>query len=327
MERTDEIEEAPLEPEWEWEPTEEKGEESAAMEEPLTEAVPSGEIAPYDPLQHYLMEIRRYPFLSREEEVRLARSYLEEGNLEAVSRLVLSNLRLVVHIARDYRNIHLPLMDMIQEGNIGLMQAAKKFDPNRGVRLSTYAAWWIRAYILRYILNNWRQVKIGTTQAQRKLFFNLRKEKERLEALGYEVGPKLLAHHLNVKEQDVVEMEQRLGSSDLSLSTPRLEGGDKTLEDYLPSGELPLDERLAREEVHDLLLRKVAEFAETLPPRDREILNERVLSDNPKSLAEIGRLYGVSRERARQIEERLLKRLREFLKEEIRDDGVFDHPP
>jgi RNA polymerase sigma-32 factor len=284
----------------------------------------SGQVAPFDPLQRYLIEIRKYPFLSKEEETRLALEYREKGNLEAVSKLVMTNLRLVVHIARDYRNTHLPLMDLIQEGNIGLMQGVKKFDPYRGVRLSSYAAWWIRAYILRYVLNNWRQVRVGTTQAQRKLFFNLRKEKERLEALGYEVGPKLLAHHLGVKESEVIEMEQRLGAPDLSLSEPRHEDGEETIVDFLPSLDKPIDEKLETEEMEGLLRQKISEFARDLPPRDKVFLQSRILADEPKSLAELGRDHGISRERARQIEERLVKRLREYLKKEIKDLSTVD---
>jgi RNA polymerase sigma-32 factor len=310
--------------ELEWEMIQDEG--SPSPDDRLSEApVSSRDVAPYDPLQHYLVEIRKYPFLTREEEIRLAVDYREHGNLEAVSKLVLTNLRLVVHLARDYQYIHLPLMDLVQEGNVGLMQAVKKFDPNRGVRLSSYAAWWIRAYILRYILNNWRQVRVGTTQAQRKLFFNLKKEKERLEAMGYEdVGPKLLAHELGVKESEVIEMQQRLGAPDLSLSEPRHEDSEETVGDSIPSLDLPIDEKLAKEEMEELLRRKIFEYSKDLSPRDMDFLQNRILAETPKSLAEIGRSYGISRERARQIEERMIKKLREFLMKEIKDLSVLD---
>src|ERR1043166_2636074 len=160
----------------------------------------------YDPLQRYLTEIRRFPLLTREEEHRLAVEYKEYGNVEAAYKLVTGNLRLVVMIAREYQKAFKNLLDLIQEGNMGLMEAVKNFDPYRGVRFPSYAVWWIRAYIIRYIMSDWRMVKIGTTQAQRKLFFNLQREKEKIEAEGLTPGPKLLAQRLQVKEDEVVEM-------------------------------------------------------------------------------------------------------------------------
>src|ERR671930_427366 len=184
----------------------------------VDEIAPNGRaLVPFDPLQRYLAEIRRFPLLSREEEHRLAVQYKEYGDLEAAYKLVTGNLRLVVMIAREYQKAFKNLLDLIQEGNMGLMEAVKNFDPYRGVRFPFYAVWWIRAYMIRYIMNDWRMVKIGTTQAQRKLFFNLQKEKEKLEAEGITPGPKLLAQRLNVKEDEVVEMEQRLASRDLSI--------------------------------------------------------------------------------------------------------------
>ena len=161
-------------------------------------------LVPFEPLQRYLAEIRRFRVLSREEEHALAVEYKEFGNIEAAYKLVTANLRLVVMIAREYQKSFKNLLDLIQEGNMGLMEAVKNFDPYRGVRFPSYAVWWIRAYMIRYIMNDWRMVKIGTTQAQRKLFFNLQKEKDRIEAEGLVVGPKLLAQRLNVKEDEVV---------------------------------------------------------------------------------------------------------------------------
>ncbi|MBI5379527.1 MAG: RNA polymerase factor sigma-32 [Nitrospirae bacterium] len=293
-------------PEWgEW------GEEAAPPEG--EEGGESRALVPYDPLQHYLAEVRRHPLLTREEERKLAIQYREHGDLDAVAKLLLSNLRIVIQIAHQYRAAPVPVMDLIQEGNLGLMQAVKKFDPYRGVALYTYAAWWIKAYILRYILANWRQVRIGTTQAQRKLFFNLKKEKERLEALGYDTGPKLLAERLEVREKDVVEMEQRLGSWEVSLDLPLGPETEDTLQKILPSGEILQDERLAREETRRIVGEIVRAFARTLKGRDLEILQRRLLADKPETLEVIGKRYGITRERVRQIEARLKKKLGELL--------------
>jgi len=273
----------------------------------------------YDSLQHYLAEIRKYRFLTKEEEFKLAVKYREEEDLDAVSKLVMANLKIVVVIAMEYKNLGMNLMDLIQEGNLGLMQAVKKFDPYRDIRLVTYATWWIRAYILRYIINNWRLVKIGTTQAQRKLFFNLMKEKARLESLGYEAGPKLIAYGLGVKEKEVVEMDIRLGNRELSLDEPLREDSNSPLLSIIPSNEAPVDEQLADEEVSTLLREKIAEFSKTMNERDLDILQNRILSESPKSLNAMGEAYGISKERVRQLEENIIKRLRKYLQTEIKD--------
>src|SRR3990170_429417 len=273
----------------------------------------------YDSLQHYLAEIRKYRFLTKEEEFKLAVKYREEEDLDAVSKLVMANLKIVVVIAMEYKNLGMNLMDLIQEGNLGLMQAVKKFDPYRDIRLVTYATWWIRAYILRYIMNNWRLVKIGTTQAQRKLFFNLMKEKARLESLGYEVGPKLIASELGVKEKEVIEMGQRLGHHDMSVDEPLSEDSESTLLSVLSSGETPLDDRLADDEISSIFKEKIAEFSKTMNERDLDILQNRILSESPKSLSAMGEAYGISKERVRQLEENIIKRLRKFLQAEIKD--------
>src|SRR6266849_7970443 len=186
-------------------------------------------LVPYDSLHRYLAEIRRYSLLSLEEEHELAVQYKEYGDIEAAYRLVTGNLRLVVMLARKYQRAFHNLLDLIQEGNVGLMEAVRNFDPYSGVRFPSYAVWWIRAYIIRYIMNNWRLVKVGTTQAQRKLFFNLQKEKDKLEAEGFVAGPKLLAQRLDVKEREIVEMEQRLGGSDPTVDMPLHEGEEGTL--------------------------------------------------------------------------------------------------
>ena len=285
----------------------------------MDESASGTSLARYDPLQHYMAEIRRYRYLTKEEEMRLAIKYKEEGDLDAISKLIMANLKLVIIIAMEYKRIGINMMDLIQEGNLGLMQAVKKFDPYRNLRLVTYATWWVKAYMLRYIMNNWRLVKIGTTQAQRKLFFNLMKEKARLEALGYEAGPKLLASELGVKEKEVIEMDQRLGSQDMSLDEPLSEDSESTLLNVLSSGETAVVDRLADDQVSSIFKEKVAEFSEGMNERDLDILQNRILSEEPKSLSEIGRKYDISKERVRQLEGNIIKRLKEYLQREVKD--------
>lgn len=275
----------------------------------------------HDPLTAYIQETRRYALLDRDEEHALAVQLVEEEDTSAARRLIEANLRLVVKIAYEYRRAHRNLLDLIQEGNIGLMQAVRKYDPYRGVKLSSYAAWWIRAYILKFILNNWRLVKIGTTQAQRKLFFNLRKEKERLEQLGFHPEPALLAERLDVRERDVIEMETRMGSPEASLDAPMagLDGeGARTRHDLVAAQEEARpDIRVEENEFTALLRQKLEAFARTLKGREETIFRERWLTDSPLTLQQIGDRYGVSRERARQLEKRMLTRLRKFLEEEF----------
>jgi RNA polymerase sigma-32 factor len=277
-------------------------------------------LARTDPLQLYMQEVSRHPLLTREQEHELAVRYRETGDLNAAYRLVASNLRLVVKLAHEYHRNPLALLDLIQEGNIGLMQAVKKYDPGRGVKLSSYAAWWIRAYILRYIMDNWKMVKLGTTEAQRKLFFKLRQEQERLVSQGLEATPKLLAERLNVSEQDVVEMDQRLGHDEVSLDAPIGEDGKETRADRsLPSTAMPTDERLGNEELKRIFREKLAEFSKTLEGKERFIFERRLIADEPLTLQEIGDHYGVSRERARQIEAGLIQRIGAYLREQIPD--------
>ncbi len=277
-------------------------------------------LARRDPLTIYINETKRHPLLTRDEEHRLAVSYVEEGDLSAARKLVESNLRLVVKIAYQYRRAHRNLLDLIQEGNIGLLQAVRKYDPYRGVKLSTYAAWWIRAYILKYVLSNWRLVKIGTTQAQRKLFFNLKKERDRLEQMGVVPDSKLLAKSLDVSESEVIEMEKRLAAPDASLNAPigNDESGARTRMDMLSDeqGSRP-DVEVEQSQFHILLREKLDAFAETLDGREETIFRDRWLTDTPLTLREIGERYGVSRERARQLEKRLLGRVRTYLETEL----------
>jgi len=289
----------------------------APAEQPAAEQETS--LVPYDPLQRYLAEVRRYPFLTKEEELRLFHDFQKTGNHESAVTLILSNLRVAVAIAAEYLHSGADYLDLIQEGNVGLMQAIKKFDPSKSVRFHSYAAWWVRAYILRYLLNTYRLVKIGTTQDQRKLFYNLNKEKRKLEREGFSPDSKLLADRLNVRERDVIEMGQRLGSWDLSLDAPLGPNQEGTLMDVLPSPITPADERLAHDELRELFRKKLGEFAATLDDRYADILRNRILAETPLTLDDIGKKYGISRERARQLEEKIIKRLRAFLKNEIKD--------
>ena len=276
-------------------------------------------LVPYDPLKKYLSEIRKYPFLSREEEIHLARRHKEQGDMEAISKLILSHLRLVYHIALEYKQNAFPLLDLIQEGNIGLMAAIKKFDPYKGIRVGTYASWWIRAFILRYIINNFRLVKIGTTQAQRKLFFNLQKEKQRLISQGFDPEIKLLADNLHVKEKEIVEMDQRMGNWEVSLDSPLHDNTEETFGRNLPSGDPPLDDKIADKELKNLFHEKLLEFAKTLNERESDILHTRILSESPVTLLEIAKKYHISKERARQLEEKILKNMKTYMAKEIKD--------
>lgn len=309
------------------EPIEPAGEEEELQPEPEEQPLPAipADLAPdeepssaravatFDPLQRYLSEIRRYPVLTREEEHVLAVRYRESADVEAAYRLVTANLRLVVMIAREYQRAFQNLLDLVQEGNMGLMEAVKNYDPYRGVRFPSYAVWWIRAYVIRYVMANWRMVKLGTTQAQRKLFFNLQKEKARLEREGFRPEARLIAQRLDVKEAEVVEMEQRLSGSDLSVDTP-LDGSDgASLLDFLPSRTANTEERVGEAESRQFVAEKIREFGATLEGKERVIFDLRLMAEEPLTLQEIGDQYGITRERVRQIEERIKKKLREFL--------------
>ena len=234
----------------------------------------------------------------------------------------------MVKLAHEYHRNPLALLDLVQEGNIGLMQAVKKFDPERGVKLSTYAAWWIRAYILRYIMDNWKMVKLGTTEAQRKLFFKLRQEQDRLLKQGIEATPKLLAERLSVTEQDVVEMDQRLGPDEVSIDAPVGEDGDTTRgERLLPSSGFPAaDERLAAELLKQVFRQKLESFGKTLEGKEKYIFENRLTAEEPKTLQEIGTHFGVSRERARQIQAALISRMRDYVKSEMPDFDLVAEP-
>jgi RNA polymerase sigma-32 factor len=269
-------------------------------------------------LSAYLRELRHHPLLSREEEYALAVRFGATGERADGQRLVTANLRLVVKIAREYRRVHRNLVDLIQEGNLGLIQAVEKYDPFRGVKLSTYAAWWIRAYILKYILANWRMVKIGTTQPQRKLFFNLRRERERLDRQGIEVDATRLAAALDVSAHDVVEMERRLAASETSLDAPAPGDGDRTQGDLVAAAPGAQPDLLVEEGQFQKVLRvKLDRFGARLRSRELDLFRRRLLSERPETLERIGGYHGISRERTRQIEERLKTKLRRYLEAEL----------
>ena len=276
-------------------------------------------VVPVTTLQRYLAEVRRYPYLSKEEELRLFHEYQVQGNREAAMKLILANLRVSVAMATEYLHAGADQMDLIQEGNVGLMQAIKKFDPTKNVRFYAYAAWWARAYILRYLLNNFRLVKLGTTQDQRKLFYNLRKEKAKLEREGFAPDTKLLADRLNVRERDVIEMDQRLGNWELSLDQPLTQDTDGTLLDVLPAQDVPVDEQLADIELRSIFREKLAQFIKTLGEREEDILRNRILSETPVTLEDLGHKYNITKERTRQLEARIIKRLRDYMKKEVKD--------
>jgi RNA polymerase sigma-32 factor len=281
----------------------------------------------YSTIGAYLHELRRYPLMTREEEHEVAVEFSKTAQQRLAARLITANLRLVVKIAQEYRRAHRNILDLIQEGNIGLIHAVQKYDPYRGVKLSSYASWWIRAYILKFILANWRLVKVGTTQAQRKLFFNLRKEREKLEKQGFEVEAKHLAAALDVTEQEVIEMERRLNASETSLDAPMRsdEQGDRTQGDFVraaPSSRPDL--QVEAGEFGAILRDKLHAFGATLRDRDLEIFRDRLLNDEPATLVQIAERFGVTRERVRQIEERLKKRLRQYLMSELGDGVQID---
>jgi RNA polymerase sigma-32 factor len=288
-------------------------EESPVVDEVDVEPDQNSAVVPVDPLSRYLAEIRRFPLMSREEENAVARRYRELGDPNDAYRLVTANLRLVVKIAYEFARAGRNLLDLIQEGNVGLMEAVKNFDPGRGIRFPSYAVWWIRAYIYRYLINNWRLVKIGTTQAQRRLFFQLRKEMERLEAEGFRPQPKLIAQRMGVKESEVVEMQERLANSEISLDRPVGPEDDTRLGDMLADSSATPEEQVAEEEFRAFAHDRIQEFAATLKDKELEIFRHRLLAEEPMTLQEMGERFGISRERVRQIEGRLKRQLKDFL--------------
>jgi len=287
----------------------------------MTAITPGLSLAPEGNLSRYLQEIRKFPMLGPEEEYSLAKSYRDSGDLEAAHRLVTSHLRLVAKIAMGYRGYGLPMGELISEGNVGMMQAVRRFDPDRGFRLATYAMWWIRAAIQEYILHSWSLVKMGTTAAQKKLFFNLRKLKGQMQAIEEgDLSPenvRKIAEELEVTESDVVSMNRRLASPDHSLNAPVRLDGEGEWQDWLVDERDDQETELAeREEM--VKRRSLLGFAlKGLNQRERHILTERRLRDNPVTLEDLSQHYGISRERVRQIEVRAFEKLQKAMKNAI----------
>ena len=278
----------------------------------------NGDISPYDHLQIYLLQIKQYSLLSRDEEIELGQRVREHNDDEAVNRLITSNLRLVVKIAMDYQRYWSKnLLDLIQEGNLGLLQAARKFDPSRGVKFSYYASFWIKAYMLKFIMDNSKLVKIGTTQRQRKLFFNLAREKARLMAEGFAPEPKLVAERLDVREDEVIEMTQRLEGGELSLDAPFGEDSRETYGAFLKDTTVAIDEQLSREERRVIFAQNLREFRKGLSKREADIFDKRIMSENPTILKELGDKYHISKERVRQIQQRIIENITKWSKEQI----------
>jgi len=278
----------------------------------------------YDPLQRYLMEISKHKLLSRDREHELAVKIFEHDDREAAYEMVTSNLRLVVKIALEFQRVWMQnLLDLIQEGNIGLMQAARKFDPYKNVKFSYYASFWIKAYILKFIMDNWRLVKIGTTQGQRKLFFKLKKEKQSLIEQGFDPKPKLLSERLRVTEKEIVDMDQRLDGWDVSLDAPLTDDSDSEKIEFISYGSESAEEQVSKKQMDNLIHGKIEEFRKLMTKRENEIFDLRIFSDSPATLQEIGDRYGISRERVRQVEKNIITKMREFIREELPDFASY----
>ncbi len=276
-----------------------------------------------DSLSTYLSEISKYPLLTQQQEQELARRF-REGDYQAGHQLVTANLRFAVKVSYEYRSYGIKVSDLIQEANIGLMKAVQKFDPDKGIRLISYAVWWIRAYIQNYILKSWSLVKLGTTQAQRKLFFALARTRRELEKLGGEgniVDAEEIARKLNVKASDVREMEQRMGGRDLSLDAPISEDGDSTHMDFVESETVSQADEVADRQEADITRARVRQAMQRLDPRERFIIEQRIMGDSEMTLSELGEHFGFSRERARQLEIRAKDKLKAALAELMAEEN------
>ncbi len=281
-------------------------------EEYLNKSLP----APTTSMERYLAELSNHPILSREEEYKLAMRYRKKKDLESARKLITSNLRFVVKIANEYRNYGLNPMDLIQEGNIGLMQAVKRFDPTKGYRLISYAVWWIRAYVQNYIIKSWSLVKVGTTQAQRKLFYKLRSEKQKMDigdvTLSHEDYSNL-AKELGVSDQAVIEMDQRMGTKDLSLDAEINGDGEITHLDFLVDDLSNQEELVTKAQEEDEVKKGLETALKSLKERERFVIENRILKDTPLTLEELGKKLNLSRERVRQIENTALKKIKTVL--------------
>ena len=277
-------------------------------------------------IDRYLGEVSQYEVLSREEIDELAIRVHEHNDRNAAYRLVSANLRLVVKVAMDFQKFWTQnFMDLVQEGNIGLIRATKKYDPYKGVKFSYYATYWIRAYILKFLMNNWRLVRLGTTQAQRKLFFSLNKEKKLLESQGFVAEPELLAKRLKVKKSEIIEMNARMSNNEISLESPVGPDSEDEQIDFIPSREPSIEDTLCLRDMK----KKLHDFLQTLRSRhtekERLILEKRLLTDDPLTLQSISEIFGVSRERIRQIEAGLLKKIRKHIEKDAPDLLAFFH--
>ncbi len=296
------------------------------QDKPMVPAVRTkGALVPRDPFYAYLQEVRKYPALTEEEEKELAIRYKETGDLESAYKLTTANLMLVIKIAMTFKREWQNLMDLIQEGNVGLMKAVKNFDPFRGVRLSAYATWWIKSYILKHILDNWRLVRVGTTNARRKLLFNLKREKEKLEREGFDPTTKLLAERFGVDETEVIEVSASIGAMDVSIDTPVRPDSPMTPAQTLSQDGQSVEENVQLKQFRQILNEHIENFKVGLNPNEMEILNKRILSEDPLSLQEIGDRRGVTREAVRQAEQRLLKKFKTYIEEKMPE--AADHFP
>jgi RNA polymerase sigma-32 factor len=275
-------------------------------------------------LQNYLTSISQYSLLSRDEEQILFKRLKEQGDSQAAHKLVTSNLRLVVKIALDYRRMWMQnLLDLIQEGNIGLMKAVEKFNPDKKVKFSYYASFWIKAYILKHLMDNFRLVKIGTTQAQRKLFFRLKKEKQKLLDEGFEPKAELISDRLGVSKKEVVEMDQWINGWDVSLDAPLTDDTDTARIEFLKNSSETLEDTISKKEFEAILHQRIAEFRKKMDQRELDIFNQRIFSENPKTLAEIGERYGISRERVRQIQKKIISKMKASFEQTLPDYALY----
>jgi len=274
-------------------------------------------LMPFDPLKKYLSEISKHAVLSREEELKIAERAHRYKDNEASQKLVTANLRLVVKIALEYYNTYLNILDLIQEGNVGLVHAVKKYNPYKGTRFSTYSSFWIRAYILKYIMDSWSIVKVGTTQSQRRLFYRLKKEKKRLEAAGIFPAPQVIADSLEVKVSEVEDMEKRLSYTDISLDHPIYEEGEETFMDMIKADD-DIEEVVAAKERREIISQKIMEFKKMLTDKELFIFEHRIMIEEPLTLQGIGEQFKISRERVRQLENRVIRKFSDKFESEFR---------
>ncbi len=284
----------------------------------------SREITSSDPIAAYLRELRKYPLLTKEQEMELAKKFYETKDPAAAQALVTANLRFVVKVAVEYSKFGARLIDLVQEGNMGLMHAVREFNPYKGARLITYAVWWIRGYIQEYLMKQYSLVKIGTTQNQKKLFYRLQKEKNALDSLGESPDMALIGEKLGIPKEEVEEMNQRIRGRDVSLSQPTDAENGSSLMDFQKNGDLSPDELISSMEELEILKEKIEELRPSLNEKEKILLEERLLSDSPMTLQEIGQKYGITREAVRQTEARLMKKIKSKMSPSIVDSTEQD---